>query len=460
VDDNNNDSRIGDSSSEEAVNYYRDYISNYTIVTFGSSRTWGAGIRHPERDSFSALLGARNLGIRASGPEYPALCTYSMLEGNENGDDKFVPKEYDVIVIEYSLGFFETAAQSLPVLAKRLKLRYPNAIIIMLSIWMPKQYRHIKTGYSLDTWIKRECPKVRTENKEFLNCLEEKSISSDWKFYPDFGGKAAMEMIAKSVDGVVVSLKSPREDDDAIDALKQSSYLYTMDMTHFSEEGHRWVQYRIIQKIQEHQQQSSQNNKKVVDTTNVGGGEGVISQPWQLKDYCMSWFQSGKVVLATNTTTTTNSSMIQNTTMPLVEFKEGKFALEASNNDDNSFTISNLFSAGNLFLKKKYYFVYISFMSTSPERIYPKVDVSLLQNGEDFVDHRTINPFVFASHGIPLHLVSHQFIGKIRTDTNKDELTIRIQKMVDDNSQHQQNFRLVGIMITPYHFGTSIKADI
>jgi hypothetical protein len=66
--------------------------SRFRSVTFGSSRTWGAAIKDRENLSFAGLMGAKNLAIRASGPEYPALCTYSMIGDNDI---------YDVIVIEY-----------------------------------------------------------------------------------------------------------------------------------------------------------------------------------------------------------------------------------------------------------------------------------------------------------------------------------------------------------------------
>ena len=66
--------------------------SRLRAVTFGSSRTWGAAIKDRENLSFAGLMGAKNLAIRASGPEYPALCTYSMIGDNDI---------YDVIVIEY-----------------------------------------------------------------------------------------------------------------------------------------------------------------------------------------------------------------------------------------------------------------------------------------------------------------------------------------------------------------------
>jgi len=78
------------------------------------ARTWGAKI--PNRNTYSASLGARDLGIRASGPEYPALYTYSMSSSSENNEEY-----YNVIVLEHSLKYFETAIRSLPILAQRLQ---------------------------------------------------------------------------------------------------------------------------------------------------------------------------------------------------------------------------------------------------------------------------------------------------------------------------------------------------
>jgi len=415
-------------------------LSSKKMVAFGSSRTWGANIPNRHRDSYSALLGARNLGIRASGPEYPALCTYSMLSSSsENNTEEY----YDVIVLEYSLTYFETAARALPILARRLRQRYPDAIIIFLSMWMPKQYRHIPTRSSLDTWIRKNCGNYT----EFLDCLQEQSTSSDWKFVNDFGGTTALKMIAKSVDGSVISLDEPPA--DAIESLKQYSYLYTLDMTHFSEQGHVWVKDQIMDLLSNNNNNNNKNKIPQQPKKEV--------QPWRYKDHCTSWFESGS---------SSSSSIIRNTTMPLREFREGKFALEAEKSKTNILEIYNYPSTWDDTTdhkyKKKYYDVYVSFMThTDPIKYPKKVEISLHQEGLGTLSSRTLNPrMTNAPYGIQLHIVSHRHLGKISTNTTTDtELSIRIQPDVDDVSS-ENNFRIVGIMITPYHLGDDIKADI
>jgi len=51
----------------------------------------------------------------------------------------------------------------------------------------------------------------------------------------DFGGTTVLKMIAKSVDGSVISLDQPHA--DAIESLRQYSYLYTLDMGQRSNHG-------------------------------------------------------------------------------------------------------------------------------------------------------------------------------------------------------------------------------
>jgi hypothetical protein len=71
------------------------YFEQLRFVAFGTSRTHGAGLKNRNEQAFPFLLskGAHNLAIRAAGPQYPALCTYSMLGDNQ----------YDVILLEYNM---------------------------------------------------------------------------------------------------------------------------------------------------------------------------------------------------------------------------------------------------------------------------------------------------------------------------------------------------------------------
>jgi hypothetical protein len=87
-------------------------LDDLRLVAFGTSRTYGSGLGLERKEkAFPYLLStnASNLAIRAAGPQYPALCTYSML-GEE---------QYDVILLEYNM----KADENLLRLSQRLRDR-------------------------------------------------------------------------------------------------------------------------------------------------------------------------------------------------------------------------------------------------------------------------------------------------------------------------------------------------
>jgi hypothetical protein len=374
-------------------------LNSMRIATFGSSRSWGAAIEHPERDSFSALLGAKNLAIRASGPEFPAVCTYSMI-GEEI---------YDVFVIEYMLNFVSPA---LDVLAKRLRERFPDATIIFLNIWAPRQYSHTPTQETLKAkTYKRYQFKSNFTALDYVNQVMAETKSEDWSFEPY--SRTFIEAVANKVGGYIIDL--PR-DEIPIRALSNAVPLYAHDLTHFSEFGHAWVRDRILETL------SKAGSKQV---------EKVL--PWDYTDQCSSWFQTGKSDLKHN--------------MEMVDFGSGtKFALQTrSPPEKNYIEIENIWN--------RTAFLYVSFMSNGPEHIYPDVLISVDQNGNQ-TSAQVARPFFdITPLGGTLHVVNHMLVGTINSGVSK--VTI-----MEITTGHKENFRLVGIMVSLLSFGHSIFAAI
>eukprot|EP00957_Ditylum_brightwellii_P166109 12646512-Ditylum_brightwellii.AAC.1 len=109
-------------------------LTDLKFLTLGSSVSWGAGL--PNRyKAYPYLLSSNpsdstNLAVRAAGPKYPSVCLQSMLLGDKKEEKE---QEYDVIVLEY---YFKSK-DGLYDLTSRLRIRYPDAIIILLRLWMP-----------------------------------------------------------------------------------------------------------------------------------------------------------------------------------------------------------------------------------------------------------------------------------------------------------------------------------
>lgn len=99
--------------------------SEIRFATFGTSFAWGSLLKNREEEAFTWLLSpnASNYAIPATGSEYPAKCLSSMI-----GD-----KVFDVIVLEFAM---RVNASTLA-LARRLRQRFPDALIINLKVWTP-----------------------------------------------------------------------------------------------------------------------------------------------------------------------------------------------------------------------------------------------------------------------------------------------------------------------------------
>ena len=369
------------------------------MVAFGSSRTWGAAIDNPEKDSYPSLMGAKNLGIRASGPEYPALCAYSMI-----GDVDL----YDVVVIEYMLDWVSGA---LDVLAERLRKRFPDATIIFLDVWAPRQYYYKPTQKSLNTFVHELMRSPIVTEQDFHQWLDATN-SEDWGF--EAHNSKIIEDAARKVGGFIVNL--PR-DPDPITSIKTYSALYVLtDLTHFSELGHRWVRDQIF---------------KILDSSKAQRTNRVV--PWESTDLCTSWYETGKTALLTN--------------MEMVNFRDGsKFALEASHGPNENFIeLNNTWSTSG--------FLYLSYMSSGPEQIYPDTKVRVLQA---FTESATANlhPVIpNTPFGGRFHMVVHSFIGEVVPGLSK----LTFEALTQGT---QKKLRTVGVVFSPHVFGQDLMAAI
>ena len=373
--------------------------NQYRIVAFGSSRTWGAAIDNPKQDAYPALMGAKNLAIRASGPEYPALCTYSLV-----GDDEI----YDVVVIEYMLDW---VSEALDILAERLRKRFPDAIFIFLDVWAPRQYYHKPTQKTLNTLVHEKMRSPIVTEQDIHQWLDATN-SEDWGF--EAYNSKVIEDAARKVGGHVVNLPSHP---DPIIAIKTYSPLYVLtDMTHFSELGHQWVRDQIL---------------KILDNIKAQRSNRIV--PWEFTDLCTSWYETGKTELLTN--------------MEMVNFRDGsKFALEASHVPNTNFIeLHNTWSGSG--------FLYLSYMSNGPEQIYPDTLVRVIHHKTSSAAMHLIPVIPNTPFGKNFHMVVHSFIGPVLPGLSN--LTI------DDLTQGtKEKFRIVGLVFSPHVFGKKLMAAL
>ena len=177
-------------------------FKDYRVLAFGTSRTWGSGLRNRSL-AYPYLLNpnATNLAIRASGPEVPAMCTYSLV-----GDEI-----YDVIVFEY----FMQADNKLITLVRRLRQRFPKSTFVFLKIISPFQFLvpgEAPTGKSLMDLMREAEVEKNLPDCAPLGCsVEEFHMIVDsqerWVYKNSLQAERIIDQLVIETNGICVTQK-------------------------------------------------------------------------------------------------------------------------------------------------------------------------------------------------------------------------------------------------------------
>jgi hypothetical protein len=367
--------------------------SDLRYIAFGTSRTWGSGLKDRQK-AFPFLLSpnATNLAIRAADATTPSLCTVSMI-----GDTTMA----DVIIMEYNL----QANKALVRLAKRVRQRFPKAVIIFLKVWLPWQFFNVVLKQSPSDMLK-EAGWETAENYSYerLMQLMDKTKASDWRFLE--GAGEFIEEARRSVDGIIFELPRP---DNALVAVRQYGRLFTPDLTHYTEEGHAYMKNAIVNILR-------QTNTERHDDVN----------PWANLDVCRSWFETGK--------DKNGNSPVHHADMVMVKFGQSKYALEARSPHHNWIAIDNP--------STKTLEVHIEYMVTDHPTIYPDVRITLL-NSTDKPHGVPVKPEADI-HGLKnhLHIVRSTNLGLAPPGTS-------VVHIATISPAKQHPFRVIGTILSP-----------
>lgn len=227
----------------------------FNILTLGGSVTWGSKLES-RRSAWPfqiETLGPHrvtNHALRATGSFYPALCLQSILEGDDT--------EYDVIALEFSIN----GAQAFDWLVKRLRSRYPYAIIIYVHLFTLKDNIMDPLG--------------KTPNdRGLIGNLEKRSINWFWKkSRPDINKVAPQVIDAERYDMDYVYFPIP---DTPADAFKW----YEMDAHHLNPVGHNIVAKSVLRLAE----------------SILPPEKSDIVGTWGLGDFCDNWFSDGEIEL-------------------------------------------------------------------------------------------------------------------------------------------------------------------
>jgi len=345
-------------------------VENLRFLAFGTSKTAGSGVNNLS-DTYPYLLSseATNLAIRSSGPNFPSICTQTLV-----GD-----KTYDVIMLE----FFDEVTTGLKQLAQRLRQRFPHATIIFIQLMYPGLLLY-RDEISMYEWLEEKgfpiMERVGMKLREELKATS----SSDWKGLNKDAvlyKRAYVEDVATSVGGYI--LKGPPVPIENFDNIDTKEWLlstmdyFSADWYHPSEKTH----IAIAKAVKEFLKNNSARRSDEVGT-------------WGAGDLCHKWFSDGNVNIPFSDGVT------------LEQFKPGKYALQFPSTGGNLF-ITNPFEQPRSLV--------LSYMETGPTTtIYPKTQVKINDSNNNPV---VIEP-VCNTYSFPVHVTSTANVGIVSPGEN------------------------------------------
>jgi len=232
-------------------------------AAFGASTTWGSGLPDRSTQAYPFLLSpsAKNYAIRAAGPNYPAACAYSLV-----GDDTVL----DVIILE----FFAQSKFGLVPLARRLRERFPEAIIVILREWYPRLVT-TSDGVGLREWADAKgFGRFAVHDPEMHRAFLASEEEWHWELINQSAVIDLQVRAAEEVGGYILEMPRPKEEDIA--SWINYADLFAEDYMHKSVKGHWEVHFRV---------------RELVDRIGVPA-EPRLGQ-WGFRDSCHMWFESG-----------------------------------------------------------------------------------------------------------------------------------------------------------------------
>ena len=266
-------------------------------LAFGTSVTWGAGLVGDRfTNTYPKILSpnAKNLGMRAAGPCYSAMCLQSLVTADDQcqideDENEYCDETiYDVIMLEYVRRANDEDGASLRKLASRLAARYPDALLLFVADWHPRLvYTSIGgpggQNVILKDWNRDWNQNLPLDSQEFRETfLRSVEDGTEWNWNRVHArNEAIVDAVAREFGGHVVNLPRPEEAADFIDYIPY----FAEDFHHLSDDGHAAVAEKVLDLIDE---------VGIVPNPRLG--------PWTVEedgssgagtDSCVNWFDTG-----------------------------------------------------------------------------------------------------------------------------------------------------------------------
>jgi hypothetical protein len=380
-------------------------------AAFGSSVTWGASLEDREFLTYVRRITqgdserSKNFGMRATGPNYPASCLYSMI-----GDE-----EFDVIILEY----FMRSREGLGTLALRVRERFPNAIIIMTKLWGPYQFGHKEDQINLSDWAAQNGfgkdyihdPKFREFYLQFGEGYFEYAYGD-----PNRNINLLHTSIAKEIGAHLIKMPYSDYADGPSGWLSIADKLLADDSFHLSKGGHAVLAAEIEMVV-----------------SKVGVPKERVVRNFRGVDHCNSWFESG--VVGEGVTYSANGVLDK---MPNTE----KYALSFDDQDSGEGGWIAVDNPSNEVMD-----IFITYMTTGPPPSkYPSVSVTRTnRESMTFV----LEPEAVGYGDKNVHIARLAHIGTIYPNVEKDIILFKPLEKTE------YPFRLVSVVITPINRNTN-----
>jgi len=241
------------------------------ILSFGTSQTYGHGLAD-RSNAYPYLITpypehVDNLALPATAADHPSLCLESMIPMAND-------KNYDLILFEYP----SNQSDGLRLLLKRLRERYPQAVIMWVHVWHFIGRARVagtnngpaQAGFDPNLkWEWKEGDTFSSSPNPARDCIREICHLHE------------MKALLDEVDAVpfmMEQLKSPQEILD--------EGWFAEDWHHLSQAGHKKVANGIAYFLQHY---------KPKDLWSQAFAQPKQLGSWALGDKCFNWFYSGDV---------------------------------------------------------------------------------------------------------------------------------------------------------------------
>jgi len=331
-----------------------------------------------------------HIGDGLSGPRYISSCLQSLVEEYAAYPEH---QNMDVIVLDY----FSKATDGLYPLVRRLRARYPDAIIIVLRVWKPTHINWIKDGKrrgSLKDWgdhMSQLLNKtLRYGTEEWFYYFNKTRVQLEWQDFTDRD-----RILHHVVQEFGVKLFRLETDINPKMAIWKNHDMFYPDYVHVSVIGHRHLYFAIMHFVNEAVNEEGYDPSTAQQST------------WGQGDSCHSWYTDGVI------------NVRKSNNLKKEEFRVGA---RSTNYDSHvvyalSTGMDHPNSGGHIWVNNPFHgprHLILSYMTTGPAPSkYPTVDITVETLQGTVINATTLVPLTTLYESKLVHAIKTSVVATI-----------------------------------------------